>query len=190
VYAPLDGAARGGARAHATVRGWDLSALVGARPDDWFLGGDFAGPIGQGLIRGEGITFFREDGRAVFQGVIAGEYTFPNSLGIVVEYFENSEGKGRTREYELARLMRGEIVALGKRFVGAILGYDLTSLWRAEIVALWSLTDQSTYMNPRLTYAVTANAELGVAAGITSGSDRSEFGRISNLYYADFRWAF
>jgi hypothetical protein len=164
--------------------------LAGARPDDWFIGGDFAGPIGQGLVRGEGITFFREDGGAVFQGVIAGEYTFPNTLGIVVEYFENGEGKARTREYEVARLMRGEIVALGKRFLGAIIGYDVTPLWRAELTMLLSLTDQSSYVNPRLAYAVTANIELGVAAGITSGNGRSEFGRISNLYYADFRWAF
>jgi len=190
VYAPLDGAARGGARAHATVRGWDLSALAGTRPDDWFIGGDFAGPIGQGLIRGEGITFFDESGRTFFQGVIAGEYTFPNTLGIVVEYFENGKGKGRTRDYEIARLMRGEIVALGERFLGTIMGYDLTPLWRAEVAALWSLTDHSTYLNPRLTYSVTTNVEVGVAAGITSGSDLSEFGRISNLYYADFRWAF
>ena len=66
VYAPLDGAARGGARTHATVRGWDLSALAGARSDDWFIGGDVAGPIGKGLIRGEGLTLYSLDFRWAF----------------------------------------------------------------------------------------------------------------------------
>ncbi len=191
VYAPLaDGSARGAARGHATVRGVDISALAGARPGEWFLGGDFASPVGKGLVRGEAITAFKDDGRAVVQGVVAGEYTFPNSLGVVVEYFENGEGKARTREFEVRRLLAGEIVALGERFLGAIVGYDLTPLWRAEVVVLWSLTDGSSYVNPRLTYAVTPNAEVGVAAGVTSGRTGSEFGRLSDLYYAEFRWAF
>jgi hypothetical protein len=191
VYAPQNnGSGRKAARVHATIQGRDVSILAGARPGAWFLGGDFASPLGNGLVRGEMITAFQDNGTAVFQGVIAGEYTFPNSLGIVMEYFENGEGKSRTREFELQRLLRGEIVSLGKRFLGAIVGYDLTPLWRAEVALAQSLTDGSTYMNPRLTYAVTANAEVGVGAGVTRGHARSEFGRLKNLYYADFRWAF
>jgi hypothetical protein len=191
VYAPLaDGSAREAARVHATVRGMDLSALAGARPREWFVGGDFASPLGNGLVRGEGITALREDGRVAFQGVIAGEYTFTNSLGVVVEYFENGVGKARSREFEVQRLLAGEIAALGQRFLGAIVGYDLTPLWRAEVAILQSLTDGSRYMNPRLTYAVTANAEVGLAAGVTWGRTQSEFGRLPNLYYTEFRWAF
>lgn len=191
VYAPLAGAsARRSARVHATIRGVDVSFLVGARAGEWFLGGDFASPLGEGLVRGEMITALKENGGAVFQGVVAGEYTFPNSLAIVVEYFENGEGKTHPREFEIQRLLRGEIVALGKRFLGAILGYDLTPLWRAEVAAAQSLTDGSTYLNPKLTYAVTANADVGIGAGIVRGHDRSEFGRLKNLYYAEFRWAF
>lgn len=191
VYAPLaGGSGREAARVHATIRGVDLSALVGTRPGEWFLGGDFATPVGKGLVRGEGITAFKDDGRAVFQGVVAGEYTFPNSLGVVLEYFENGEGRARTREFEVQRLMAGEIVALGERFLGAIVGYDLTPLWRAEVVVLQSLTDGSTYVNPRLAYAVTANVELAAAAGLTRGRAGSEFDRLPDLYYAEFRWAF
>lgn len=191
VYAPLpNGSARKAARVHATIRGRDISVLAGTRPGEWFLGGDFASPLGDGLVRGELITAIKEDGRTAFQGVLAGEYTFPNSLGIVVEYFENGEGKSRTRDFELRRLLRGEIVSLGKRFLGAIIGYDLTPLWRAEVAAAQSLTDGSTYLNPKLTYAMTANVEIGVGAGITRGQDQSEFGRLKNLYYAEFRWTF
>lgn len=191
VYAPLpNGAVRKAARVHTTIRGIDLSALVGTRPGAWFVGGDFASPVGQALLRGEGIVAFQEDGPVVFQGVMAGEYTFPNSLGVVVEYFENGAGKSRSQEFKLQRLLAGEILALGRRFLGAIVSYELTPLIRVEVAVLQSLTDRSTYVNPKLTYAVTANTELAVAAGVTQGASRSEFGRLLNFYYAEFRWAF
>jgi hypothetical protein len=191
VYAPIaDGTGRKAARLHATIQGRDVSLLAGARSGEWFLGGDFASPLGNALIRGEMLAAFKDNGNAAFQGVIAGEYTFPSSFGIVVEYFENGEGKSRWRDFELERLLRGEIVSLGKRFLGAIVGYDLTPLWRAETAVAQSLADGSTYINPRLAYAATANTEVAVSAGVTRGHAKSEFGRLPHLYYAELRWAF
>ena len=60
--------------------------------------------------------------------------------------------------------------------------------WTNYFVA--NLGDESTFFSPGLTYSLQSNLDLTVGAQWLQGGADTEYGRLSDTYYAQFQWFF
>jgi len=154
-----------GGRLKTNLAGLDLS-LVGAKPGaDYLLGFDFAGQLFDGGVRGEA-AYTR--GRPSF--VLGYDYTFPNSLYFLTEYYFNGQS------------------GAGYEFAG--LTYDIFSLLKGGAYFLYNMSDGSYFANPFLDYALTENSSWAAGGYLVNGRAGSEYNALANVYYAQVKWFF
>ncbi len=192
VYAPHDHweTSSLASRVRTNMLGFDLAAMGGWFREDWVVGGDFAGSIQQVGVRGEA-AFTAAEGNEDFLRAVAGaDYTFSNTLLVVVEYYYNGQGQSQKQDYEFSRLFSGELLNLARQYLGAIAGYDLTPLLRWDNYAILNLNDGSLYFSPNLTYSVMTNLDWALGPQLFVGSDGSEYGTYSNRYTTQLQWFF
>lgn len=192
VYAPQDSLeeSSAAARLRTNISGFDLSVMGGLFRKDQVVGFDFAGAIKDIGVRGEA-TYTAADLEDNFiRAALGADYTFPNTLSLMAEYYYNGEGKADEKDYDFQRLFSWEILSLARHYIGISIGYDVTPLLRWDNYAILNLNDGSLFLSPNLTYSVITDLDLAMGIQIFEGSDKSEYGAFHNLYYTQLQWFF
>ncbi len=187
VYARQRSGASAAMRWRSNLRGYDLSLMAGRFRGDAVGGFDFAGQLGDVGLRGEFTRTRPEAGRGFTQAVLGADYTFGNSLSLNLEVHYNGRGATDTRDYDFARLLRGEILSLARHYVGAYLGYDLTPLLRWDNFLIVNLDDDSLFLAPNLIYSLTDNLEGTLGIQAFHGDPGTEYGTFENLYHVQLQ---
>ncbi|MBI3592104.1 MAG: hypothetical protein HY099_01215 [Nitrospirae bacterium] len=172
------------------LNGYDFSIMTGKFADTDVIGMDFSGSIGDVGIHGEGVYRINGIARHKPSLVLGGEYTFRSSLYLLLEYYYNDEGQKNSYEYDIQRLLAGEIVNLGREYLGVSAGYDFSGILRGDLYSIYNIRDKSIFIQPAIRYSIATDFDWSVGIQIFAGKTNSEFGRLKNIYYTQVQWFF
>ncbi len=164
-------------------------------PPKTMTGADLAGQIGDiGVWAEAALNNPSHQGRkhtdfdsCFLQADFGLDYTFPNGLYVMAEYFYNQLGRKSSSEYnstDLLHLLTGEMPGFARHYLFAGLRYDAPGGISFSAFALGNTVDRSVMLLPSVEYGLTddINIELGAQVG-TGDPDKSEYGSVlPNLY--------
>ena len=175
---------------HSNVRGIDYSLVAGRFLREDVIGADVATQIGGAGVRAE-LTHNRlQTAPSYRRAVFALDYAFPNTLTLSGELYYNGAGAADRASYDFASLIAGRIQNVGRRYLGAFAGYEITPLLKWANYLVVNLADRSTYFSPSLTYSVRTNLDLTLGVQWFRGNESSEYGRFNDVFYAQLQWFF
>jgi len=165
------------ARAETLYRSYDLAISLGRHRDVDFYGLDFSGYIADAGLKGE-LVFSDEKGRHRESLLLSGNYTFENSLYIMLEYFRYEGGGLHPISYS------------GKDYTGLNVGYELTPLVRWDNYLILNLSDGSVFFSPVLSYSVREDMDIRFGLQFFEGRSGDEYGDKKDSGYAELGWYF
>lgn len=177
-----------GFRFRSNVEGYDFSFMGGVFDERLVVGGDFAGSILDAGVRGEGIySTSRDKPQTNFVSFILGiDNQFDEKLYGLVEYHFNGRGKSILSQYELQRLLAGEILNLGRHYVTVQASYLIHPLVAAQLGTTRSLTDESGFVALNVLYSSSNETSLSLGGQYFYGSDFSEYWYYPHTLYLKF----
>lgn len=178
------------ARAGTNWREYDVSIMGGYFRDDWVLGGDFAGYLGNAGLRGEAAYTWSHDGRNYLRAILNADYNFSGGYYVLVELYFNGQGTRDPADYDLGALLTGETFNLAKEYAAASVGKAITPLLGGALYSLVNLDDQSALIGPSLTYSLRANLELAASTYFFLGKANTEFGAQEHVLFASLQFYF
>jgi len=108
---------------------------------------------------------------------------FPNGLYLAIEYFYN----GAAGSVQMAQ---DRLNSRSKHLMGGLLGYDLTTLWRLDLLLIADVQQSGWFVAPSLKWSVVEDVEITVFAQLPQGIGTSEFAAFEALYAARLDWYF
>ena len=178
------------ARAGTNWREYDVSVMGGYFREDWILGGDFAGYVGNAGFRGEAAYTWQDDGRNYLRAILNTDYNFPGGYYVLVEVYFNGQGSRDKDDYDLTALLTGETFNLAKDYAAVSVAKSITPLLGGALYSLVNLDDQSALVGPALTYSMAENLELAVSTYFFFGASDTEFGVQENVFFASLQFYF
>ncbi|RMH61777.1 MAG: hypothetical protein D6678_02765 [Zetaproteobacteria bacterium] len=141
-----------------TLAGQDVALLLARTGEEKIVGFDLTGNMHDAGYRFEGL---RASGGAMgsyAQIVIGLDGTWrrdylPNGLYLALEYFFNGARQGGQRVID-------RVQALSRQQLGALAGYDLTPLWRLDLMVLADLEQTGLFFAPRLRWSFKENVDI------------------------------
>lgn len=177
-------------RARTNLRGYDFSGMLADFRRDRVVGFDFSGYVKDSGLRGE-FTYTVADGGSDFlRSVVSFDHTFPSSLYLLIEYLFNGGNKKDLSNPLNPTLPSGGITTKNRNFMGIGSGYDITPLLRFDLLSVVDLDDKSAYLSPSLKYNILEDLDISAGAQFFTGKKSSEYGGLSDLYYAGLKWFF
>ncbi len=179
-------------RVSSHVGEYDVSLMAGDFERDRVLGGDFAGYIGGGGLRGEFAYTWQDGGENFLRAVVNADYNFPGDVYAFIEFYYNGQGTTDKSEYaqRLDDLLSGRVFNLAKHYVALSANKSLTPLLGAGLYSLVNLDDRSSLIGPALTYSLFTNFEVSASAYLTTGADDSEYGLLSSSFFGYVQFYF
>jgi len=107
---------------------------------------------------------------------------FSNGLYTAIEYFYNGAAG------LLPSLDR--LNGVSKHVLGGQVAYDLTPLWRAEMLVMMDLQHSGWFVAPSLTWSLAEDIDVQGFAQLPQGGAGSEFGGFKSLYALRLDWYF
>ena len=189
---------------------YDFNFLGGITDNRWVVGGSWSGSILNAGFRGEftvkkkpeliteykniyfliGGTPLSSYGKAVFTGVLSGDYTFPNSFYIHTEVLYNSSGKIKDAGAYAFEASKLGMLSPSRWSIYQEFAYDVTPLIRADFFSLFNPNDKSYVLLPSLSYSVVTNVDLFVIGLFFHGKPLTEFGDYGTSIYLRIKWSF
>ena len=178
------------ARVWRDVKGFQFGILGGRVKRDHVVGFDSEGHLKGSTVRGE--FLFREARleKDFFKFTVNIDHNFKHNIYALLEYHYNGQGRRDPSDYQLDRLIRGEIQQLGKNYLALLIGHDVTPLLRVEQRTIFNMDDGSVFLRPEIRYDLKTNLLLTGAVQLFAGGKRDEFGRGQNLYLAELKYSF
>jgi hypothetical protein len=191
-YAPSsDRAASSAAAKLVSHRGeYDFSVMGGYFRDDWVVGGDFAGYVGDAGLKGEAALTFPQDGNAYVRLTLTLDRSFRGDYYAFVEYYLNGQGTTDKSEYDFRQLLTGNVFNVARDYAAVSVSKAVTPLFTASVYALVNIDDQSALVGPSMTYSLRENMELGGAVYLFAGKGDTEFGQQKNAYFGYLQFYF
>ncbi len=174
-----------GLRFRTNYSGYDMSLMGGVFDERFVIGADFAGNLFDAGLRGEGIVSVdRHDAGLDFVKFILGiDDQLSSRLYAMVEYHFNGEGKKNKLEYELTRLINGEIINLSQHYGVVEATYLIHPLVTATTMYMRNFNDGSGYVGISISYSMTQEFSLSVGGQIFHGDDYDEYWYYPNALY-------
>ncbi|PCI45274.1 MAG: hypothetical protein COB41_01975 [Proteobacteria bacterium] len=118
-------------------------------------------------------------------GTLTGQL-FTEGLYVAVEYFYNGLAGLHAKQ-----LIQSDILQSNSRqLLGMLMAYDLTPLWRTELVWLLDLEKPSMFIAPSLRWSVSDNMDATIFSQLPTGSAGSEFSGLNELFAVKLEYYF
>jgi hypothetical protein len=169
---------------------FDLGVLYGhTLYHDALSNADVSRNMVGGLVEGEFLGFGlrtecvanfldRTESGLKLEYIIGADYTFHNSLYVLLEYLHNEFGTeyDKTSFSDYSAYLAGERKSLNRDYAFVMAMYPVGSLTDVSLSLISNLEDSSVVANPQLVYRVVEDVEISMMGSIFFGKDRSEFG--------------
>jgi len=166
---------------------FDVAMMLGRIGNEDMLGLDVAGNLADAGVHVEWMQAKnRREGD--YGQITAGlDYTwnnrwFSNGLYTAIEYFYNGAAGMLFNPDRLN--------GFSHHLLGAQLAYDLTPLWRAELLLIDDVQYSSWFVAPSLTWSMAEDIDLQCFVQWPKGHAMGEFGRLESLYAVRLDWYF
>jgi hypothetical protein len=177
-------------RVSRDIQGYEIGILGGRVKRDHTAGFDIQGNIKDSAVRGEFLFREAELEKDFVKFTVNADYNFPHNVYGLLEYHFNSQGRRDPDDYQLDRLVRGELNSLGRNYLALLLGYDLTSLLRFEHRTIYNMDDTSFFLRPELQYEFTSDLLLTAGSQLYMGANDDEFGRPKHLFFGEVKYSY
>lgn len=187
-------------RGSTVVGDFEFGLLGGRLHDRTVAGGDLQGEVFEWLgVRGEGHVAMPNEGDTHAEVSLGLEHRFDNTLFLRLEGFWHGAGFTDPQQYASALIgASNETAYLGREYVAAAAGYELTPLVNLDSVLIANLSDGSVFSSVYVVISVSDEAELALTAAVPLGAETtfdamlqpsigSEFGLYPASVGADFR---
>ncbi|RMF65185.1 MAG: hypothetical protein D6746_00750 [Bacteroidetes bacterium] len=178
------------ARLSGTIGEYDLALMGGRFRRSWVLGGDFAGYVGDGGLRGEAALTFPDAGRAYLRATLNADYNFAGGYYVFVELHHNGPGTRDRRRYDVGALLEGVLFNVAREYAAASVSKSLSPLVAFNLYALQNLNDGSGLAGPALVWSAAENLEVSASAYVFYGPGDTEFGALENVYFGAVQFFF
>ncbi len=178
------------ARISKDIKNYEVGLIGGRVKRDWAYGFDLQGNLKSSAIRGEFLYREARLEKDFIQFMVNADYNFPHNIYGLIEYYFNGQGRLKPADYQLDRLIRGEIQQLGKNYLAFLLGHNLTPLIRVENRFIYNLDDTSFFERPEIRYEIKPNLVLTLGTQFYLGANNDEFGRPKNLYLGEVKYSY
>ena len=181
-----------GFRFRTNINKYDLAVVGGYFDKRITAGWDFAGSIFNAGVRGEGIVSMnKEDITDNYTRFILGtDYQITPELYALIEYQYNGEGIADKSNYELLRLVNGEILNLSKNYLALSANYTISFITSASLLINQNLNDGSGFAALSGLYSVSSDFSLTLGAQFTYGKDFSEYWYYPHSVYLQAEYYF
>jgi hypothetical protein len=181
-----------GFRFRTNIEKYDLAVIGGYFDKRIVAGWDFAGSILDAGIRGEGIVSMnKEDISDNYTRFILGtDYQITPRLYGLIEYLHNGEGMSSKFNYELLRLINGEILNLSRNYLAVSANYTFSFVTSASLLLNQNLNDGSGFISLSSLYSITSNLSLTLGAQLTYGNEFSEYWYFPHSIYSQLIYYF
>lgn len=171
---------------------YDASVMGGSFDNRYVAGLDFAGNLFDAGVRGEGILSINENDSddSFVKFILGADYQFNPELYGVIEYHYNGAGKTDKFEYELERLINGEILNLSKNYLYMMANYQITPLLLGTLLNLSNLNDKSGFAGIFATYSWTEDFYFGLGFQLSYGESFTEYWYYPNSIYLQLEYYF
>ena len=156
---------------------YDMSVMGGYFDKRIIAGADFAGNLFDAGVRGEGIISMNKSNiDSNFVKFILGmDYQFTSKFYGLIEYHFNGEGKANRFNYELSRLLNGQILNLSKNYLFIQGSYQLHPLISTSLSVNTNLNDGSGFTSALISYNAEENMYLNLGVQYFFGNDFTEY---------------
>jgi len=172
---------------------FDLALMAGRINNENMFGVDITGNMGDAGVRLEWMQA-RNPLEGGYGQLSAGiDYTwhqawFPNGLYMALEYFYN--GAAGSPRLKQGRFKQDRLNSRSKHLLGSMLGYDLTALWRIDLLLIADLQQSGWFIAPSITWSADENVDVSFFAQLPQGGGSSEFAVFEPLYAVRADWYF
>jgi len=201
------------ARFFTTTGDFDLAFQLGKVYGGYLLGAGASGEYKTVEIRLEAAYFNAVDSDPMplpYSGYLFEDHltfvaglgrTFENTFVFELEYLYNGAGDPEYLEASLIRVGYGSSLHLNEHLLGAMFKYDIIPIVVAQLVGLYSFSDDSFLIQPSINISVSDEVELILSATLSFGDRpeqdlfmlpklKSEFGTYPDTYFAEIKWYF
>lgn len=175
---------------------YDIQFIGGYAHEDAIAGLGWSGNIAGGGFRGE-ITYFShaeyQDENGQVMASLSGDYTFPSSVYLHASLIYNSVGATKDIDFDYLTSqasLTAKTLTPSRMELFFQSTYQITPLINASAVILYNPYDASSYWAPSISISMMDNLELYLIMQGFAGSEDSEYGSYSNLYFWRMRWSF
>ena len=164
---------------------FDISLMAGQFAQRIVLGGDFAGNAFDAGVRGEVIVSQDRENRAsrFVKYIVGVDYQFTAELYAVMEYLHNGEGGSTREQYDLMRLLTGEILNLARDYLAATGSYMIHPLVTSSVTLTANLNDGGRFVSGVVTYLAGDEFTITCGGQVFSGGEFSEYWYYPNSVY-------
>lgn len=192
VFAPgrHAGRHRTAGRLRGHVGEYDWTVMGGRFERRWIVGGDFAGYVRDGGLRGEAAWTRSPEGEWTLRAIANFDYTLEGGWYLFVEGHYNGPGAASRADYDPARLLDGSTLNLGRWYAATGITYLWTPLVTATLYGIVNVTDGSCLLGPGLSWSALQNAEVAAGVYIFLGREHSEFGSYRDAAFLSLQYFF
>jgi len=171
-----------------TFGAFDVALMGGRVSNEHIFGLDITGNVGDAGVRLEWMQASGSHPGHYGQLSTGMDYTwhspwFANGLYMAIEYFYNGAA-GSIRQ------MQDRLNTRAYHQLGTMLGYDLTPLWRFDLLLIIDPQRGGSFLSPSLTWSVLENMDIQGFVQLPQGTGNSEFARLKSLYALRMDWYF
>jgi len=167
---------------------FDVALMGGRINNENMFGLDITGNLGDAGVRLEWMQA-RNPRQGDYGQLSTGiDYTwrhawFPNGLYMAIEYFYNGAA-GAVRQ------MQDRLNGRVRHLIGGMLGYDLTPLWRFDLLLIADPQQGGAFISPSLKWSALENVDIQGFVQLPQGAGGSEFATLESLYALRVDWYF
>ncbi|MDQ6996198.1 MAG: hypothetical protein Q9M82_01910, partial [Mariprofundus sp.] len=167
---------------------FDVALMGGRISDENFFGLDVTGNLADAGVRLEWMLA-RNPAEGTYAQLTAGiDYSwinnwFPNGLYLALEYFYNGAASSLS-------VAQDRLNSRSKHLLGGLLGYDLTSLWRFDLLLISDVQQGGWFVAPSLKWSAAEDVDITFFAQLPQGGGASEFASFEALYAIRADWYF
>lgn len=143
------------------------------------LGGSIVGELAGAGIWIEGAWNKMENQEDFTEVVIGTDYTFENSLYIIMEYLHNENGVSNGDNLDINNYLQyfiGETHSLMQDYLFGFINYPLNDFIQIGLLGFGNLNDKSAALNPQLLWNLFQDVDLTIMYSHFIGDDNTEFG--------------
>ncbi len=167
---------------------FDVAVTGGRIRDENMFGLDITGNLGDAGVRLEWMQA-RNPKQGSYGQLVAGiDYTwypawFANGLYMAIEYFYN----GAAGAFQP---VQDRLSSRSDQLLGGMLGYDVTPLWRIELLLIADMQQRSWFVAPSLKWSLFEDVDVTVFTQLPQGIGSGEFAGFEPLYAMRVDWYF
>jgi len=167
---------------------FDVALMGGRIKDENMFALDITGNLGDSGIRLEWMQA-RNPKQGGYGQLVAGiDYSwypawFPNGLYMAIEYFYNGAAG-------FSQLGQDRLHSRSPQLLGGMLGYDLTPLWRLDLLIIADMQQHGWFVAPSLKWSLIEDVDITAFAQLPQGVGVSEFANFESLYAVRLDWYF